>query len=45
MDHSGFILLMGPGGEYLTHFESHAAPAELVEELERRVGAERRVGE
>ena len=22
MDHSGFIVLMGPAGEYLTHFES-----------------------
>jgi protein SCO1/2 len=37
MDHSGFIVLMGPGGEYLTHFESHVQPAELVEELDRRV--------
>ena len=37
MDHSGFIVLMGPGGEYLTHFESHVQPAELVEELGRRV--------
>lgn len=38
MDHSGFIVLMGPGGEYLAHFESHVPPAELVEELEHRVG-------
>jgi protein SCO1 len=37
MDHSGFILLMGPAGEYLTHFESDAQVTELVEELERRI--------
>jgi cytochrome oxidase Cu insertion factor (SCO1/SenC/PrrC family) len=37
MDHSGFILLMGPKGEYVTHFESNVRAAELAEELERRV--------
>lgn len=37
MDHSGFILLMGPAGEYVTHFESDVQAAQLVEELERRV--------
>lgn len=37
MDHSGFILLMGPEGEYVTHFESDLAPAELAAELERSV--------
>ena len=37
MDHSGFIVLMGPAGEYLTHFESDVRVEELVAELERRV--------
>jgi cytochrome oxidase Cu insertion factor (SCO1/SenC/PrrC family) len=37
MDHSGFILLMGPKGEYITHFESDVRADELAEELERRV--------
>lgn len=37
MDHSGFILLMGPAGEYLTHFESGVDAAELAEVLRRRV--------
>jgi protein SCO1/2 len=38
MDHSGFILLMGPAGEYLTHFESDVGAEELAQELDRRVG-------
>ena len=37
MDHSGFILLMGPQGEYLTHFESSVRADELAQELERKV--------
>lgn len=37
MDHSGFILLMGPQGEYLTHFESSVQAAELAQELAQRV--------
>jgi protein SCO1/2 len=37
IDHSGFILLMGPEGEYVTHFESDIRADELAEELERRV--------
>lgn len=37
MDHSGFILLMGPKGEYVTHFESDVRADELARELERRV--------
>jgi len=37
MDHSGFILLMGPKGEYVTHFEPNVRADELAEELERRV--------
>jgi cytochrome oxidase Cu insertion factor (SCO1/SenC/PrrC family) len=37
VDHSGFILLMGPEGEYVTHFESNVRADELAEELERRV--------
>jgi protein SCO1/2 len=38
MDHSGFILLMGPEGEYVTHFESDVVPSELAAALERWVG-------
>jgi len=37
MDHSGYIVLMGPAGEYLTHFESDVRVEELVAELQRRV--------
>jgi len=37
MDHSGFIVLMGPEGEYLTHFESSVGAEELAAELARRV--------
>jgi cytochrome oxidase Cu insertion factor (SCO1/SenC/PrrC family) len=37
MDHSGFIVLMGPAGEYLTYFESDVRLDELVAELERRI--------
>lgn len=37
VDHSGFIVLMGPEGEYLTHFESSVRAEELAQELERRV--------
>ena len=37
MDHSGFILLMGPEGEYVTHFEPNVVAEELAAELERRI--------
>jgi len=37
MDHSGFILLMGPEGEYATHFESDVRADRLARELEQRV--------
>lgn len=37
MDHSGFIVLMGPAGEYLTHFESDVRVEELVAELLRHM--------
>jgi cytochrome oxidase Cu insertion factor (SCO1/SenC/PrrC family) len=37
MDHSGFIVLMGPAGEYLTHFESDVGADALAAELEQRV--------
>jgi cytochrome oxidase Cu insertion factor (SCO1/SenC/PrrC family) len=37
MDHSGFIVLMGPAGEYLTHFESDIGADALAAELEQRV--------
>ncbi len=37
MDHSGFIVLMGPDGEYLTHFESHVSPDEIAAALDQRI--------
>jgi protein SCO1/2 len=37
MDHSGFILLMGPEGDYVTHFESDVTQDELVEALAQHV--------
>lgn len=37
VDHSGFIVLMGPAGEYLTHFESDIGADALAAELEQRV--------
>ncbi|MGF1611985.1 MAG: SCO family protein [Kiloniellales bacterium] len=37
MDHSAFILLMGPQGNYLTHFEPDAEATEIAAELDRRV--------
>jgi protein SCO2 len=37
MDHSGFIVLMGPEGAYLTHFESEVSAGDLAAELERWV--------
>jgi len=37
MDHSGFILLMGPDGDYVTHFESDVTQDELVEALAQHV--------
>lgn len=37
MDHSGFILLMGPKGEYITHFEPDVTVATLTDVLRRSV--------
>jgi protein SCO1/2 len=37
MDHSGFILLMGPEGDYVTHFDSDVTQDELVEALAQHV--------
>lgn len=37
MDHSGFIVLMGPAGEYLAHVEPNVPTVEIVEKLEREV--------
>lgn len=37
MDHSGFILFMGPEGDYITHFESDVAQDELVDALAQHV--------
>ena len=37
MDHSGFIYLMGPNAEYLTHFAYNAPERELEEGLRRYV--------
>jgi protein SCO1/2 len=42
MDHSGFIVLIGPDGAYLTHFESSVSAGELAAELDRRVGDQAR---
>lgn len=33
VDHSGFIYLMGPDGNYLAHFEHHASEQELKQGL------------
>jgi len=38
MDHSSFIFLMGPEGEYVTHFEPDVTAEEIVEGLRRWVG-------
>jgi protein SCO1/2 len=37
MDHSSFIFLMGPDGDYLTHFSHSAKAEEIAEGLEKRV--------
>jgi protein SCO1/2 len=37
MDHTGFIYLMGPDGEYLEHFESDVSVGDLVDALRRHV--------
>jgi cytochrome oxidase Cu insertion factor (SCO1/SenC/PrrC family) len=37
VDHSGFIYLMGPNGEYVAHFASTVSEAELKKELQRNV--------
>ena len=37
VDHSGFIYLMGPDGNYITHFASTVSEAELKKELQRYV--------
>ena len=37
MDHTGFIYLMGPDGEYLEHFESAVSVSDLVDALQRHV--------
>jgi cytochrome oxidase Cu insertion factor (SCO1/SenC/PrrC family) len=38
MDHSSFIFLMGPDGEYVTHFDHLAPPEDIAAGLERRIG-------
>jgi len=37
MDHTGFVYLMGPDGEYLEHFESDVSVGDLVDALQRHV--------
>jgi protein SCO1/2 len=39
MDHTGFIYLMGPDGEYLEHFESDVGVGDLVDALRRQLAA------
>jgi protein SCO1/2 len=38
MDHSSFIFLTGPDGEYRTHFNHLAPPEEIAEGLKRHIG-------
>jgi cytochrome oxidase Cu insertion factor (SCO1/SenC/PrrC family) len=37
MDHTGFVYLIGPDGEYVEHFESDASVGDLVDALQRHV--------
>jgi protein SCO1/2 len=37
VDHSTFIYLMGPDGEYVTHFGHDASAEEMAERLEAEV--------
>ena len=37
MAHSSYMLLMGPGGEYITNFKYNATPAEIADGLAQRV--------
>ena len=39
VDHSTFIYLMGPDGQYRTHFSHNVAPEELAERLAAEVGS------
>ncbi len=34
VDHSGFIFLMGPDGQYRAHFSHKTAPAEFIQKLQ-----------
>ena len=38
MDHSSFIFLMGPDGEYRTHFNHLAKPEDIAAGLKRQIG-------
>jgi cytochrome oxidase Cu insertion factor (SCO1/SenC/PrrC family) len=37
MDHTGFVYLIGPDGQYVEHFESDASVGDLVDALQRHV--------
>lgn len=37
MNHSGFLFLMGPDGQYITHFASNVPEAELISGLRKNV--------
>ena len=37
MNHSGFVFLMGPDGQYITHFASNVPEAELISGLRKNV--------
>jgi protein SCO1/2 len=37
MDHTGFVYLFGPDGDYLEHFESDASMDDLLDALQRQV--------
>jgi cytochrome oxidase Cu insertion factor (SCO1/SenC/PrrC family) len=39
MDHTGFVYLIGPGGNYLEYFESDASIDDLLDALRRHVVA------
>jgi protein SCO1/2 len=39
MDHSTFIYLMGPDGEYVRHFAHNATPEEMAEAIEAAIAA------
>lgn len=45
VDHTSFVYLIGPDGEYLEHFESDVSVGDLADALQRRVVAAIQAGE